>query len=98
MARINLIKYGFKRNSENDFVDDGNHFKFYCYKGLPISYLKSEGEYYLDLRLDYIGVKYEEYKEDLKILEEFNGCTNIDIEKLIKNCEYIIKKYNIKEA
>lgn len=96
MKRINLIKNGFKRCEERDFEDDGSYFKCYTYKGLPITYLNSCGEYYLCLRLDYLGINYKNYKEDLAILDEFNGVAEIDISKLIANCEYIIKKYNIK--
>ncbi len=96
MKRINLVNNGFKRLQERDFEDDGNHFKGYEYKGLPITYLNDSTGYYLCLRLDYLGVPYNQYREDYRILDEFNGVDKIDMDKLIANCEYIINKYNIK--
>lgn len=97
MKRVNFAKYGIKRDPQKDFSDDGNRFRFYNYKGLPISYLKDGEDYYLDLRLDYLGIISKIDKEDYPILNKYNGCKEINMEELIKDCEYIIKKYNIKE-
>lgn len=49
--RLNFKKYGFTRVPEEDFSDDGNHFKMYDYKGIRISYLRdTDGDVYLSAR------------------------------------------------
>lgn len=88
-----LIKVGFERREDLDFSDDGNHFKGFSYKGLPLSYLKSNGEYYTSLRIDYLeGLNYYDYsnKEWYKLEDEFNGCKEVDVDKLVENAEKII--------
>ena len=98
MKRVNFAKYGIKRDPQKDFLDDGNRFRFYNYKGLPISYLKDGEDYYLDLRLDYLGIYLTlENSKTINILNKYNGCKEINMEELIEDCEYIIKNYNIKE-
>lgn len=50
MKRINMKKYGFIRNEEEDFHDDGNNFKVYATgpnSRLRISKLVSDGRVYL---------------------------------------------------
>jgi hypothetical protein len=50
MTRINLVKYGFVRWSEEDFSDDGN--RFTCYragKAVRVSKLVSDGQAYLSI-------------------------------------------------
>ena len=52
--RLNFKKYGFIRNKENDFSDDGNRFKCYDYKGIEITYLKDpDYEVFLSARVPY---------------------------------------------
>lgn len=88
-----LLKRGFIRLEDEDFRDDGNKFKVYYYKGLRITYLKSYGEYYLSIDLPYGDYIYDDYKNKpwYKLTDEFNGCDNVDPDKVIENCEAIIK-------
>lgn len=99
MNSINLVVHGFKK--VGNVEDDNNVFTIFTYKGLPVSYLYDDylKEYYVSLRLDYcLPYDFKNYKEDLSILDEFNGVAEIDINKLISNCEYIINKYNINKC
>lgn len=87
----------FVRHAEKDFTDDGTKFRFYYYKDvLPVDATNSQ-EYgaFVSIRMDYLRMNYESYKEDYKILNEFNGCEEVNMEKLIENCEFICKKYSL---
>lgn len=88
-----LTKRGFIRKEDEDFRDDGNKFKTYYYKGLRITYLKSYGEYYLAIHLPDGNYIYDDYKDKdwYKLADEYNGCTKIDPDKVIENCEIIIR-------
>ena len=54
MKTLRLTSLGFTRDEAMDFGDDGNYFKGYNYKGVPVSYLRQCGEIYLSFRLDYL--------------------------------------------
>ncbi len=96
----NIVKQysSFERREDLDFRDDGHHFKGYAYKGLPITTLRTAGETYLDIRVDYILSEHlftwNEWRktEEYKLADEFNGCVEIDLGKLVYNCERILEK------
>lgn len=89
-----LTKRGCARREEKDFRDDGTKFKMVQYKDLLISYTKYEGEYFLSIRIDYYErhLQYQDIPSELfKLADEFNGCYDIDPDKVIENCETISK-------
>lgn len=93
----NIRKYeGFERREDLDFSDDGNRFRGFSYKGLPITILRSDDITYLSIRVDYLHEEftYKEWMntEEWKLCEKFNGVSEFDIEELIKNMEIIIAK------
>lgn len=86
----------FVRHAEKDVIDDGTKFRIYYYKDvLPISATNLKYGAFVCIRLDCLGIKYAVYKEDYEILDEFNGCDEVNMEKLIENCEFICKKYSL---
>lgn len=92
LAQPGLIE----RAPRYDFSDDGNYFRGYVYKKLlPISALGSDGYIYYDIRIDYLGVPYAEYKSDSHLANEFNGVPkeNFDADKFVQNCETLYQKY-----
>lgn len=92
------MKYNpnFKVRADLNFADDGNHFKGFEYKGLPITTLRADDKTYLCIRRDYLqnDFTYEDWKqtEEFNLEWEFNGVDEIDLDKLIENCEAILKK------
>ena len=94
-----LTSRGFTRTKEKDFSDDGNRFKTLEYKGLEITYLKDNDEYYLDIHVPYSD-KYlwEDIsdKEWYRATGRYNGTTEIDVEDFINICEETLK--GIEEA
>lgn len=91
-----LLKAGFIRREDLDFRDGGVSFKGYEYNGLPLTYLRANNRYYAALRIDYLKeLNYEEYSkmESYELAGEFNGCDNVDINKLVANAEAIISEY-----
>lgn len=94
--RFTLSRKLFVRWEEEDFTDDGTRFRMYLYKGqLPVSQTTWRGSTYTSIRLDYLGFSYRDYKEDVTLMNEFNGIEieYADKEKFIANCEYILNKY-----
>lgn len=87
---------GMVRREDLDFADDGNHFKGFAYKGMPITTLRAYGETYLAVRVDYLesSFTYNEWftTEEHKLCDEFNGVSEFDLDKLIENLERIIAK------
>ena len=66
MKRINMTKYGFIRNEEEDFHDDGNNFKGYATgpnSRLRISKLVSDGRAYLSADMNGNKLDYTEYSK-----------------------------------
>lgn len=87
---------GLTRCPEHDFSDDGTRFKAYAYKGIPlVSYTTSDGEKFLAINPDntnYGGTSYDFWKanaESNKCTWDFNGCTEIDLDKLKENLEAV---------
>lgn len=101
MKKLVFNRALFIRHPEEDFEDDGTKFRVYFYKDkLPISATNGKWGAYVAIRLDYLGIRWETYKEDWQIMDEFNGVENaeqVDMEKLIENCEYILNKYVCKK-
>ena len=80
-----------------NFTDDGNRFKGFDYKGLPITTLRTDGTTYLSIREDYVEDRQYTWREwhateEHYLTDEFNGVEEIDLNKLIENCEKIISK------
>lgn len=94
MKRLVFNKKLFVRHNEKDFNDDGTKFRIYYYKDqLPISVARWKDEAFICIRLDYIGISYNDYKDDYEILNEFNGAFEVDMGKFILNCEAMLNKY-----
>lgn len=99
LSKVNIRNIdGFERREDLDFTDDGNKFKGYSYKGMPITTIRCKGETCLSVRVDYLRNKFD-YKtwmqtEEYKLCNEFNGVPEIDIDKLVENLEKIIAKVN----
>ena len=82
-----------------NFEDDGNHFRGFDYKGLPITTLRSENLTYCSIRIDYLRdneFTWQEWHEagGNAIADEFNCCDEIDLDKLIVNCEKCFQLIN----
>lgn len=94
----NIRKYeGFERREDLDFADDGNYFRGFSYKGMPITTLRTDNTTYLCIRVDYLEDLQFTYKawmetEEWKLCDEFNGVSEFDIDELIKNLEAVIAK------
>lgn len=99
LSKVNIRSIdGFERREDLDFTDDGNSFKGYSYKGMPITTIRSRNVTYLSVRVDYLWNKFD-YKswmqtEEYKKCNEFNGVSEFDIDKLVENLEKIIAKVN----
>jgi len=94
--RLSLVSKGFTRRQDLDFSDDGSYFTGYDYKGLPITYCKYNGIYYLSIRVDYLknSFTYQDWRktEEYKLEDEFNGVSEVNVDKLVENCEAILVK------
>ncbi len=88
----------FHLREDLNFSDDGNYFRGFDYKGLPITTLRTEGTTYLAVRVDYIekDFTYADWfnTKEYRLADEFNGCDEVDLDKLIENCEKILAKVN----
>lgn len=89
---------GFERREDLDFTDDGNRFRGFEYRGMPITTLRADGETYLCIRVDYTqhSFTWNEWSETEEYLlcDEFNGVNDFDLDKLIENLERVIDKVN----
>ena len=100
LTKANIKEYGIELAPQYDFTDDGNHFRGFIYKGLPMTqcYAKNDGEVYLSIREDYLNNNFtwNEWKvtEESGLCDEFNGASEIDLDKLVENLERIIAKMN----
>ena len=101
LSKVIVKNYeGFNLREDLNFVDGGNHFRGFDYKGLPITTLRSKVNdcVYLSIRVDYLDNDfcYQDWMdtEEYKLAKEFNGVSEFDIDKLIENCERIIAKVN----
>lgn len=101
LSKNTVKKYDvFNLREDLNFEDDGNHFRGFDYKGiLPITTLRTGDRTYLDIRVDYlddIQFTWNEWfeTEEHDLADEFNGCDEVDLEKLIDNCEKVLAKVN----
>lgn len=94
--RLSLVSKGFTRRQDLDFSDDGSYFTGYDYNGLPITYCKYNGIYYLSIRVDYLKTSFTlndwRNTEEYALEDEFNGVSEVDVDKLVENCIRIQKK------
>lgn len=94
----NIKGTNFVRREDLDFSDDGNRFRGFSYKGLPITTLYSNGEVYCSIRPDYLrynGVSFEMWKEteEYKLCDKYNGTSElIDLEDLANICDRVLVK------
>lgn len=99
LSKVIVKNYeGFNLREDLNFTDDGNHFKGFDYKGLPITTLRRNDSVYLSIRVDYLDNDfcYQDWMEteEYKLANEFKGVSEFDLDKLIENCERIIAKVN----
>ena len=97
VANIKKIE-GMVRREDLDFNDDGNRFRGFAYKGMPITQCVADGTTYLSIRVDYLHNNFT-HKEwsvsnGYRLEDEFNGVSSIDVDKLIANLEAIIAEVN----
>lgn len=97
LTAANGRKYGINRAEQYDFTDDGNAFRGFIYKGMPITQHYSHGEVYLTIRTDYLTNNYtwREWRDtpEYMLEDEFNhGGSHINLDKLVSNLESIIAK------
>lgn len=98
LTKANAAKYGIDVREDLNFSDDGNRFRGFSYKGMPMTQCVSRGECYLSIRVDYLenNFTYKEWMQtkEYALCDEFNGVNEFDIEKLIENLEKVIAKVN----
>lgn len=97
LSVANIRKFeGFVRREDLDFADDGNYFRGFSYKGMPITTLRADNTTYLCIRVDYLKNEftYKEWMqtEEWKLCDKFNGVSEFDMEDLIETIEKIIAK------
>lgn len=95
----NIKKYdGFERREDLDFADDGNRFRGFSYKGMPITTLRSNSDNttYLSIRVDYLENEftYNEWieTEEYALCHKYNGVAGFDMDELIEDLEKVIAK------
>lgn len=95
IANIRKIE-GFIRRQDLDFADDGNYFRGFSYKGMPITTLRTDNTTYLCVRVDYLENEftYKEWMqtEEYKLCDKFNGVSEFDIDELLEDIETILTK------
>lgn len=96
LTKANIKNTAIKLAPEYDFIDDGNKFRGFIYKGIPMTQCKSRGECYLSIRADYLDIDYDNWMktEEYKLCDKFNGTFKFDIDELIANLEKISNKIN----
>lgn len=97
LSVANIRKFeGFVRREDLDFTDDGNYFRGFSYKGMPITTLRTDNTTYLCVRVDYLENEftYEEWMqtEEYRLCDKFNGVSEFDIDELVENIEIILAK------
>lgn len=104
IANIKKIE-GMVRREDLDFTDDGNRFRGFSYKGMPITTLRSDNVTYLCIRVDYLETEftYTEWMktEEWRLCDKFNGVSEFDIDELIEILEKVIakvKEMNVKAS
>lgn len=98
LTKANIKGTGIELAPEYDFTDDGNRFRGFIYKGMPMTQCRADGECYLAIRVDYLDNEFtcKEWMKtkEYKLEDEFNGVSQFDLDKLIENLEKIIAKVN----
>lgn len=107
LTKVNASKFGIEIREDLNFKDDGNYFRGFSYKGMPMTQCYADGNCYLAIRVDYLKNKFS-YRdwmktEEWKLCDKFNGVSEFDMEDLIETIEKIIAKVdemnaNAKEA
>lgn len=97
LSKVNIRKFdGFERREDLDFVDDGDFFRGFSYKGMPIITHRFGDTTYLCVRVDYLenSFTYKAWMEttECSLCDKFNGVSEFDIDELIENLEAIIAK------
>ena len=97
LSKANIRNYeGFEVREDLNFTDDGNYFRGFSYKGMPITTMRKEEITYLSIRVDYLENEFtfKEWAktEEFKLEDEFNGVFEFDMDKLIENLEKVIAK------
>lgn len=97
LSVANIRKFeGFVRREDLDFADDGNYFRGFSYKGMPITTLRTDNTTYLCIRVDYLENEFT-YKdwmntEEYRLCDKFNGVSEFDIDELVENIETVLAK------
>ena len=98
LTLANIKGTNFVRHEELDFSDDGNRFKGYTYRGMPITTLYSDGMVYCAVRPDYIrynDVPFEMWHEteEYRLCDKYNGTSElIDLDDLANICDRVRAK------
>ena len=111
MTRINLVKYNFVRDPDEDFSDDGNRFQAYRVgERVRISKLVADGQVYISGSINEGFLEYEEYKKlpHYNDISRLNGVslaslTEGDLQKFYEDClayeqEYIAEELRVKAS
>jgi hypothetical protein len=98
LTKANIKNTGIELAPQHDFTDDGNRFRGFIYKGMPMTQCRADGECYLAIRVDYLDNEFTSKEwmktEEFALEDEFNGVSQFDLDKLIENLEKIIAKVN----
>lgn len=98
LTKANIKNYGIELAPQHDFKDDGNKFRGFIYKGMPMTQCRYDGECYLKIKVDYLknNFTFKEWMEteEYELADEFNGVNEFDMDKLIENLERVIAKVN----
>lgn len=97
LTAANGKAYGIERAEQFDFRDDGASFKGYIYKGMPLTqHVSKDYGTFLCIRTDYCrnNFTWKDWAatEEYKLEDEFNGCAQVDLDKLVANLDAIIAK------
>ena len=94
MTRINLVKYGFVRDTAEDFSDDGNRFQCYRVGRVQVTKCVSDGEAYIDCDIDRGTLPWDVYSKlpHYPAVHKLNGVTiatltEDDIQELYEACQ-----------
>lgn len=96
LTKVNASKFGIEIREDLNFKDDGNYFRGFSYKGMPMTQCYFDGNCYLAIRVDYLKNKFS-YRdwmktEEWKLCDKFNGVSEFNMEDLIETIEKIIAK------
>lgn len=97
LSVTNIKGTNFVRREDLDFSDDGNRFRGFSYKGLPITTLYSDGRVYCSVEVDYTNnnIPWELWSktEEYELCDKYNGTSElIDLEDLANICDKVLAK------